>query len=96
MRLQDENSAILINTARGPVVSESDLVWALNQGEIAAAGLDVFEEEPKIHPGLLELPQVVLLPHIGSADRETRVTMAKMAAQSIVDVLEGKRPSHPV
>ena len=91
-----KRSAILINTARGPVVCEEDLVWALNEGEIAAAGLDVFEEEPTIHPGLLGLPQVVLLPHIGSADLETRDTMAKMAAKSIVDVLEGRRPSHPV
>lgn len=89
-------SALLVNAARGPVVCEEDLVLALQNNIISAAGLDVFEQEPKIHPGLLELENVVMAPHIGSATFETRAKMAEMAANSIVDVLNGKMPSNAV
>ena len=93
---QMKPSAILINTARGPVVKEADLVQALEQGLIAGASLDVYEEEPKAHSGLAQLPQVVMLPHIGSATTETRRQMAVMAAQNVVAVLGGVRPLNPV
>jgi glyoxylate reductase len=75
-------TAFLINTARGPVVDERALVEALREGTIAGAGLDVFEDEPQMAPGLAELPNVVLLPHIGSASHETRDAMAVRAAQN--------------
>lgn len=87
-----KNSAILINTSRGPVVEEDALVWALKQNEIAAAGLDVFEFEPKISKELLNLENVVVTPHIASATFETRESMSKIAAQNIIDVFEGKEP----
>lgn len=89
-------TAILVNTSRGPIVDEAALVAALGARRIAAAGLDVFEEEPRVHPGLLELENVVLLPHIGSATVETRSRMAVLAAQSVLDVLAGRPPQHPV
>lgn len=89
-------TAILVNAARGPVVDEAALVRALRERWIAGAGLDVFEEEPKIHPGLLDLDQVVLAPHIASASRETRVAMAELAVRNCVAVLEGKAPLTPV
>jgi glyoxylate reductase len=85
-------TAFLVNVARGPVVDEAALVDALRAGRIAGAGLDVFEEEPKIHPGLLELENVCLTPHIGSASRATRLRMATRAAENCVAVLEGRRP----
>jgi lactate dehydrogenase-like 2-hydroxyacid dehydrogenase len=93
---QMKSSAILINTARGPIVKEADLVQALEQGLIAGAGLDVYEEEPQAHPGLARLPQVIMVPHIGSATTETRRRMAIMAAQNVVAVLAGERPLNPV
>ncbi|MCB9421165.1 MAG: D-glycerate dehydrogenase [Ardenticatenaceae bacterium] len=93
---QMKPSAIFINTARGPIVKEADLVQALAQGLIAGAGLDVYEEEPIAHPGLAERPNVVMVPHIGSATTETRRRMAVMAAQNVVSVLSGKRPLNPV
>ena len=93
---QMKPSAILINTSRGPIVKEADLVTALAQGLIAGAGLDVYEEEPIAHPGLAELPNVVMVPHIGSATTETRRRMAVMAAQNVVAVLGGERPLNPV
>lgn len=93
---QMKPSAIFINTARGPVVKEADLVQALEQGLIAGAGLDVYEDEPLAHPGLAALSQVVMLPHIGSATTETRRRMAVMAAQNVVSVLGGGRPLNPV
>lgn len=84
--------AILINTARGPVVDEAALVTALKEKRIAAAGMDVYEEEPVIHPGLFELENAVLLPHIGSATIETRGKMATIAAQNIVAYFNGQKP----
>ncbi|MBI2922422.1 MAG: D-glycerate dehydrogenase [Planctomycetes bacterium] len=89
-------TAILVNTSRGPVVDEAALVDALRQKRVFAAGLDVFEEEPAVHPGLLELENVVLLPHIASATFETRNRMAAMAAENVVAVLAGRPPISPV
>ncbi|NIR48939.1 D-glycerate dehydrogenase [candidate division KSB1 bacterium] len=91
-----KKSAYLINTSRGPVVDEAALVRALKEGEIAGAGIDVFEEEPKIHPELIHLENVTITPHIASATIETRTKMATMAAQNLVDGLRGKRPTNLV
>lgn len=86
-------NAILINTSRGPVVDEQALAAALKVGDIAGAALDVFEEEPKVHPTLLELREhVVLVPHIGSATHETRRRMSTLAAENMVVALSGRRP----
>jgi len=84
--------AYLINTARGPIVNELALVNALQQGWIAGAALDVFEEEPKIHPDLLQLDNVVLTPHIASATWEARIQMARMTAENVIDVLINNKP----
>lgn len=84
-----KSSALLVNTARGPVVDESALVEALKAGEIAGAGLDVFEEEPEVHPGLLDRDRVVLAPHLGSATRDARMRMAQMCVASIKAFLNG-------
>jgi glyoxylate reductase len=86
----------LVNTARGALVDESALVDALRDGPLAGAGLDVYEREPAITPGLLDLPNVVLLPHIGSATRDTRTRMAMLAARNAHAVLSGRPPLTPV
>jgi len=88
--------AVLVNTSRGPVVDEAALADALADRRIFAAGLDVYEEEPTVHPKLLELETVVLAPHIGSASVETRDKMAALAAENIVAVLSGEEPKTPV
>lgn len=88
--------AILINTARGDLVREEALAEALESGHLGAAGLDVYVEEPAIHPRLLAAPRTVLLPHIGSATEETRRKMATIAVANIQSVLSGKPPLTPV
>ncbi|MCD6506132.1 D-glycerate dehydrogenase [Candidatus Poribacteria bacterium] len=87
-----KKTAYLINTSRGPVVDERALVETLRKGEIAGAGLDVYENEPELSPGLAELDNVVLTPHIASASVETRTRMATLAAENIIAFFEGKRP----
>lgn len=89
-------SAYLINTSRGPVIDEQALVEALKNGTIRGAGLDVLEEEPKLAPGLAELDNVVVTPHIASASEETRGKMSEMAAQNIMDFLKGETPQNVV
>ncbi|KUP26818.1 2-hydroxyacid dehydrogenase [Kocuria rhizophila] len=91
-----KSTAVLVNTARGPVVDEKALVHALREGQIFAAGLDVFENEPAVQPGLLELPNAFLLPHIGSAEAVTRAGMARMAAENAVAMARGEKPPYPV
>lgn len=89
-------TAVLINTARGPVVDEAALVEALRERRIFGAGLDVYEREPELHPGLADLPNTVLLPHLGSASTATRQRMTRIAVDNLTAVLEGREPSHPV
>lgn len=89
---QMKKTAYLINTARGSVVDEAALVAALRSDVIAGAGLDVFEEEPNVHGGLVELDNVVLAPHLGSATLETRTKMAEMACENLVRVITGQEP----
>ncbi|HXU91706.1 MAG TPA: D-glycerate dehydrogenase [Methylomirabilota bacterium] len=91
-----KKTAILVNAARGPIVDEAALVKALSEGWIAGAGLDVFEEEPKIHPGLLSLKNVTLAPHIASASLDTRLAMATLAVRNCLAVLDGKPAITPV
>lgn len=91
-----KKSAILVNAARGPIVDEAALVRALTEGWIAGAGLDVFEREPEVDPGLLALENVALAPHIASASSETRVAMATLAVRNCLAVLDGKPPLTPV
>lgn len=89
-------SAVLVNTARGPVVDEEALAIALEEDRLFAAGLDVYEEEPTVHPRLLAAPRTVLLPHIGSASVATRTRMAELACEGVVAVLAGEQPPNLV
>jgi lactate dehydrogenase-like 2-hydroxyacid dehydrogenase len=91
-----KRSAYLINTARGPVVDEGALAWALQQHLIAGAALDVYENEPAIHPDLLAMENVLLVPHLGSGTTETRTAMADLAASNVLAVLSGQKPLTPV
>lgn len=91
-----KRGALLVNTARGPVVDEAALVDALVSGHLGGAGLDVYEGEPAVHPGLVGRDDVVLLPHIGSATLEARTRMAELALGDAARVLRGQRPAHPV
>ena len=91
-----KNTAYLINTSRGPVVDEAALVRALKSGRIAGAGLDVYENEPELAAGLVDLENVVILPHLGSATLETRSRMSKMAAENLLQGLRGEIPVHLV
>jgi glyoxylate reductase len=91
-----KRSAYLVNTARGPVVDEEALAWALQQRLLAGAALDVYENEPVIHPDLLTLENVLLVPHLGSGTTETRTAMADLAADNVVAVLSGRPPLTPV
>ena len=91
-----KSTAFLINTARGQIIDEEALVVALREAVIAGAGLDVFEHEPAVNPGLLELENAVLLPHVGSATIETRTAMAVLAAENVAAVLRGQGPITPI
>jgi glyoxylate reductase len=89
-------TAVLVNTARGPVLDEEALATALENGKLFAAGLDVYEREPEIHPRLLAAPRTVLLPHVGSASQATRTRMAEVAAEGVRALLEGREPPNLV
>lgn len=91
-----KSSATLVNIARGGIVDDAALAAALRERRIAAAGLDVFEGEPKVHPGLLDLPNVVLTPHIASASVPTRLAMANLAADNLIAYLEGRAALTPL
>ena len=91
-----KRTAILVNTSRGSVVDEEALAWALQERLIAAAALDVFAREPEVHAPLLEMENVVLAPHLGSATRETRTAMADLAVSNALAVLSGQPPLTPV
>jgi len=85
-------TAVLVNTSRGPVIDEAALAEALRDGVIFAAGLDVFEKEPEVHPALLELENAVVIPHLGSATVDTRIAMGLLAADNLIAALDGERP----
>ena len=91
-----KRSAYLINTARGPVVDEAALAWALQHHLLAGAALDVYENEPAVHPDLLTLENVLLVPHLGSGTTETRTAMADLAVENVLAVLAGRPPLTPV
>jgi glyoxylate reductase len=91
-----KSTAYLINTARGPVVDEAALVNALRSRQIAGAGLDVYENEPRMAAGLAECTNALLLPHLGSATVATRAAMARIAAENLLTALDGKRPPNLV
>src|SRR3954470_8463597 len=94
--LRMKRGALLVNTARGPIVDEAALVAVLEQGHLGGAALDVFEQEPAVHPGLVGRDDVVLLPHLGSATQEARERMAHIALSQIERVLRGERPTTAV
>jgi glyoxylate reductase len=94
--LRMKRRAYLVNTSRGPVIDEAALAWALREGLLAGAALDVYEQEPRVHPDLLGLENVVLAPHLGSATVETRTAMADLAARNVLAVLSGSPPLTPV
>ncbi len=94
--LRMKRRAYLVNTSRGPVVDEAALAWALREGLIAGAALDVYEQEPRVHPDLIGLENVVLAPHLGSATVETRTAMADLAARNVLAVLSGSAPLTPI
>jgi glyoxylate reductase len=87
-----KDTAVLVNTSRGPVIDEAALADALASKEIFAAGLDVFENEPQVHPKLLELENVVVIPHLGSATVDTRDAMGMVVVDNVFAVLDGERP----
>jgi glyoxylate reductase len=91
-----KRTAYLINTSRGPVVDEEALAWALKERLIAGAALDVYEKEPDIHPALMSLENVLLIPHLASATTETRTAMADLAVSNVIAVLNGQAPLTPV
>jgi glyoxylate reductase len=91
-----KRGAYLVNTARGPIVDEEALAWALRERLIAGAALDVYEQEPRVHADLLDLDNVVLAPHLGSATTETRTAMALLAVDNVIAVLSGGPPLTPV
>ncbi len=91
-----KRSAVLVNTSRGGVVDDEALAWALDERLLAGAGLDVFEGEPRVHPGLVGRDNVCLTPHLGSATRETRTAMAQLAVRNVVEVLAGRPAVTPV
>jgi len=93
---QMKEGAILINTSRGPIVDERALVEGLKAKKIAGAGIDVYEHEPQLTPGLADLPNIVMTPHTASATHEARSAMSRIAAENIIAVLEGKQPPNPV
>lgn len=93
---QTRRGAILVNTARGPIVDEAALVRALEAGRLGGAGLDVYEDEPRVHPDLLARDDVVLLPHVGSATTRARRAMARLALENVAAVLAGRPPKTPV
>lgn len=91
-----KSGAVLVNAARGPIVDEAALVEALRDGSLGAAALDVYENEPRVHPGLLELDNVTLVPHLGSATVETRAAMAELAAANAIAAVRGEPLPTPV
>ncbi len=91
-----KRSAFLINTSRGPVIDEAALAWALQHHLLAGAALDVYEQEPIVHPDLLSLENVLLVPHLGSGTTETRTAMAELAVRNVVEVLSGRPPLTPL
>lgn len=91
-----KNTAILVNTARGPVVDEAALAAALREKKIWAAGLDVYENEPEVHPDLLKLDNVILAPHVGSGTIDTRAKMAEMVVSNVLMALKGQRPTNAI
>jgi glyoxylate reductase len=93
---QMKRTAVIVNVGRGPIIKEKELAEALREGIIWGAGLDVYEKEPEVDPGLLKSKNTVLLPHIGSASSETRIRMIGMAVESVELALAGKTPKHLV